>query len=175
MRHSEAALTAWDAATGDGDCGANAYGGGTALVKHAEEESRRNASEGEGEGARGGRLNVSEALWGLSQVVDGSMGGSSGVLYCLILDSAAGVFQRAQSSAVDARIWVEAFEAGVEAVMRYGGAKPGDRTMVDALHALLGQLKQDPWDLVKAKQAVVEGILSFYIFLYIHIFFLVIS
>ena len=33
--------------------------------------------------------------------------------------------------------WVRALKYGLEAVMKYGGAAPGDRTMIDALHPAL--------------------------------------
>ena len=33
----------------------------------------------------------------------------------------------------DSTAWAEAFQAGVQAIQRYGGASKGDRTMLDAL------------------------------------------
>ena len=56
------------------------------------------------------------------------MGGSSGGLYSILLTSAASAFQGKDS--VEAEDWVRALRSGLEAVMLYGGAAPGDRTMV---------------------------------------------
>ena len=42
---------------------------------------------------------------------------------------------------MEAGDWVEALRLGLEAVMKYGGARPGDRTMIDALHPALEALE----------------------------------
>ncbi|XP_054131096.1 triokinase/FMN cyclase [Melozone crissalis] len=70
-------------------------------------------------------------LSSLADVVLAQMGGSSGVLYGLFL-TAAGQSLRGRS---DAGAWADAMDAGIEAMQRYGGAAPGDRTMLDSLFA----------------------------------------
>ncbi|XP_057881409.1 triokinase/FMN cyclase [Melospiza melodia melodia] len=67
----------------------------------------------------------------LADVVLAQMGGSSGVLYGLFL-TAAGQSLRGRS---DSGAWADAMDAGIEAMQRYGGAAPGDRTMLDSLFA----------------------------------------
>jgi dihydroxyacetone kinase len=61
-----------------------------------------------------------------------AIGGSSGPFYATGLMRAsrhlAGVEQPTAAQ------WAEAFVAAVAAVSELGGAKPGDRTMIDALH-----------------------------------------
>ena len=57
--------------------------------------------------------------------------GSSGAMYSLLFESAAVLIEG--SSEVNATIAGKAFKAGLDAVMKYGRAQPGDRTMVDAL------------------------------------------
>ena len=47
-------------------------------------------------------------------------------LYSLFLSAAAGTMVTDTSPAA----WCEALGAGLQAIMRYGGAQPGDRTMV---------------------------------------------
>ncbi|XP_074005324.1 triokinase/FMN cyclase [Numenius arquata] len=59
------------------------------------------------------------------------MGGSSGVLYGLFLTAAA----RPLLNGNDLPKWADAMDAGIEAMQRYGGAAPGDRTMLDSLYA----------------------------------------
>ncbi|KAM3670209.1 triokinase/FMN cyclase isoform 1-T2 [Ammospiza maritima maritima] len=70
-------------------------------------------------------------LSSLADVVLAQMGGSSGVLYGLFL-TAAGQSLRGRS---DSGAWADAMDAGIEAMQRYGGAAPGDRTMLDSLFA----------------------------------------
>lgn len=57
-----------------------------------------------------------------------SMGGSSGVLTSIFLNAAAQSFERHPETT-----WRVAFADATKAVMRQGGAKVGDRTLVDAL------------------------------------------
>ncbi|XP_041326350.1 triokinase/FMN cyclase [Pyrgilauda ruficollis] len=72
-----------------------------------------------------------QLLSALADVVLEQMGGSSGVLYGLFL-TAAGQSLRGRS---DSSAWADAMDSGIEAMQRYGGAAPGDRTMLDSLFA----------------------------------------
>ena len=76
-----------------------------------------------------------------------SMGGSSGVLMAIFF-SAAG-----QAAAGGAR-WPDALAAGLERMQAYGGARPGDRTMIDALAPALAAL---PKGLAAAARAARAG------------------
>ena len=69
----------------------------------------------------------------LGELVSVSMGGSSGVLLSIMFTAAAGA--REQGSDL-----VTSLTSGVEAMQRYGGAQPGDRTMLDALVPGLARL-----------------------------------
>jgi len=60
------------------------------------------------------------------------VGGTSGPLYAVMLLRAASVIE--QSGESTAKDWSAAFTAAVDGVTALGGAHPGDRTMVDALH-----------------------------------------
>ncbi|NXA94343.1 TKFC cyclase, partial [Melanocharis versteri] len=72
-----------------------------------------------------------QLLSALADVLLELMGGSSGVLYGLFLTAAA----RSLQGRSDAPAWADAMDAGIEAMQRYGGAAPGDRTMLDSLFA----------------------------------------
>jgi triose/dihydroxyacetone kinase / FAD-AMP lyase (cyclizing) len=65
-------------------------------------------------------------LYRLAQLVSMSMGASSGVLISIMLTAAGGAVERGSAL-------VPALRAGIEAMQKYGGAGPGDRTMLDAL------------------------------------------
>uniref|UniRef100_A0A8C1MAA4 Triokinase/FMN cyclase n=1 Tax=Cyprinus carpio TaxID=7962 RepID=A0A8C1MAA4_CYPCA len=114
LQHQEE-LNALDRAAGDGDCGST-----HALLANAVQEWLHTS-----------RIpgNLGRLLADLALLVQQSMGGSSGALYCIFLSAAAPHLM--QSS--DGAAWAKALHAGTEAMKRYGGAEPGDRTMLDAL------------------------------------------
>lgn len=109
-------LNSLDRASGDGDCGNTHAQAAKAIHEWL-----------------GGHV-VPGCPGRLLQVVAGllqeKMGGSSGALYSLFLTAAAGHVTQDRSEAAD---WARAVHAGTQAISRYGGADPGDRTMLDAL------------------------------------------
>uniref|UniRef100_A0A7S1FU79 Dihydroxyacetone kinase n=2 Tax=Corethron hystrix TaxID=216773 RepID=A0A7S1FU79_9STRA len=109
----EPQLTEWDTLVGDGDCGLTMSRGAREIL------SRLDAGSWRGEEGTAGLFT------GLAEAVGSSMGGTSGVLLELFLRRAATAVREG-----DVR---GAYVAGVDAVMFYGGAKVGYRTMVDAL------------------------------------------
>ncbi|WNG38513.1 dihydroxyacetone kinase subunit DhaK [Archangium violaceum] len=111
---AEARLTELDSAAGDGDLGISMVRGAAALRALPESSW----------------TNPARALTAMGEAVRRSIGGSSGPFYATALLRAA---RRLADVAPDATGWAEAFHAGVEAVAELGGARPGDRTMLDAL------------------------------------------
>ena len=106
-----------DAIAGDGDHGQGmAYGTRGAAAAGAD-------AAGKGAGARTVLLHAGEA-WAEEA------GGTSGALWGAALTAAGGVFDDARPVA-DADV-VQALIAGIDAIVRLGGARPGDKTMVDA-------------------------------------------
>ncbi|NWI92220.1 TKFC cyclase, partial [Pitta sordida] len=73
----------------------------------------------------------SQLLSSLADLLLEKMGGSSGVLYGLFLTAAA----RTLRGRSDPAAWADAMDSGIDAMQRYGGAAPGDRTMLDSLWA----------------------------------------
>lgn len=78
----------------------------------------------------------------MSATIQRVVGGTSGPLYAVMLLRAAAVL--AGSAQPSAKDWSTAFTAGVTGIMDVGGARRGDRTMVDAL--------------LPAEQALAEGV-----------------
>ncbi len=113
LRAAEPHLTELDRLVGDGDLGA-------AMARGAD------AAEAALAGARGG---AAETLARVADAVRREVGGTSGPLYAALLLRAG----RALGPAPDPSAWAGALEAGAEAVAALGGARPGDRTMLDAL------------------------------------------
>ncbi|XP_054916869.1 triokinase/FMN cyclase-like isoform X1 [Poeciliopsis prolifica] len=109
-------LNSLDRASGDGDCG-NTH----AQAARAVQEWLRDHVV---PGCPGRLLSV------LAGLVEEKMGGSSGALYSLFLTAAAGHVTEGKTNGA---AWAAAVHAGTQAMRRYGGADPGDRTMLDAL------------------------------------------
>ncbi|CAN5526903.1 L-erythrulose 1-kinase [soil metagenome] len=106
-----------DAVAGDCD-----HGQGMAFGSRGATEAARAAVE-KGAGARTTLLLAGEA-W------SDSAGGTSGALWGAALTAAGGVYSDTERGSEQHT--VDALIAGVDAVMRLGGAEPGDKTMVDA-------------------------------------------
>jgi triose/dihydroxyacetone kinase / FAD-AMP lyase (cyclizing) len=85
----------------------------------------------------------------MGELVSVSMGGSSGVLISIMLTAAASALEGGSGL-------IEALESGAEAMQRYGGAKLGDRTMLDALLPALAQLSAGA-GVAAAASAAAEG------------------
>ncbi|KAJ7369530.1 hypothetical protein OS493_038311 [Desmophyllum pertusum] len=124
---AEGKLNELDNLVGDGDCGTTLSRGGDRIFSFFVAIKKALGSRD----APGLPCNnPEELLLSLASLCEDHMGGSSGVFYSLFLTSGT-VHLRSNSAA---KAWAQAWETGVQAIMRYGGAEPGDRTMLDALH-----------------------------------------
>ncbi|SFK52288.1 dihydroxyacetone kinase family protein [Falsiroseomonas stagni] len=114
LEGAEARLTALDAATGDGDLGLSLARGAAALRALPD----------------GAFADAPTVLTAMAAALRRAIAGSSGPFYATALLRAARALP-AQPAPAD---WAAALEAAVEAISGLGGARPGDRTMLDALH-----------------------------------------
>ncbi|HYO53631.1 dihydroxyacetone kinase subunit DhaL [Archangium sp.] len=115
LEAAESRLTELDSAAGDGDLGIS-LARGAAAIRVLPESSWASPAR---------------ALTAIGEALRRSIGGSSGPFYATALLRAA---RRLADGTPDVTAWAEAFQAGVDAVAELGGARPGDRTMLDALH-----------------------------------------
>jgi|TARA_B110000967_G_C18883067_1_gene562248 dihydroxyacetone kinase len=116
LQNIEKQVTDADTKVGDGDCGTTFARGASGLlqdVPHMNCDTPRD---------------VALAI-GLS--IRRTMGGTAGALYDIFF-AAAGV-QMGGMPVDDPETWFVGFEAGVDAMRKYGNALPGNRTMLDAL------------------------------------------
>ncbi|OZG75434.1 dihydroxyacetone kinase [Hahella sp. CCB-MM4] len=111
--HSERSLNELDASVGDGDTG-HTFANAARAVRDALEDKTLPL-------AQPGALCLS-----IGQILSNAMGGSSGVLLSIF-------FTRAGAAINEGLDWVNGLKSGLDKMMEYGGAKPGDRTMLDAL------------------------------------------
>jgi dihydroxyacetone kinase len=121
---AEEELTEMDRATGDGDLGASMRRAAIAV------QSRTGSYP---------LNNVSATLRALGHDLQREMGGSSGPLCGVLFLRCGNVLENSRARGL-AR-WVEAVDQGCQAISELGGAKPGDRTMLDALAPFVKSLK----------------------------------
>jgi dihydroxyacetone kinase len=116
---AEATLTEMDQRVGDGDLGISLSRGARAVL-HELDAYPAEATPG-------------AVLRSMSATLRRVVGGTSGPLYAVMLLRAAAALEEPPGAQAAAKQWAQAFSAGVDGLMELGGAKPGDRTMVDAL------------------------------------------
>ena len=114
LEAAEEQLTRLDSHAGDGDLGASMTRAAAALRALPQEAWADPVT----------------ALTAMGQALRRAIGGSSGPFYATALLRAA----RQLGASPDPAAWSAAFSAGVAAMAELGGARPGDRTMLDALH-----------------------------------------
>lgn len=131
---AESELNALDAKVGDGDTGSS-LATGARSVKAALNNLPL--------------ADLGATLNAVSDNLRTSMGGSSGVLLAIL-------FATAGQAASAGKPWTKALQAGLMRMMEYGGAKSGDRTMIDALEPALAALASGK-SLVQAAIAAEAG------------------
>lgn len=114
MESEETKLTELDGRAGDGDLGISMVRGADAIRALPEEAWRTPGL----------------AFARMAEALRRAIAGSSGPFYATALLRAAEVLGNDAPSAED---WARAFAAAVDSIAELGGAKPGDRTMLDAL------------------------------------------
>lgn len=142
---AEPDVTKYDTAVGDGDCGIGLKRGAEGIKAHLESSPEQKDA----------------ALFvdGIVSVVENDMDGTSGALYAIFLNAVAyGLRLQTDkgSSSADPQVWTKALETAMKTLGQYTQAKPGDRTLVDALAPFVEQLSKTS-DVQKAAQAADEG------------------
>jgi len=122
---TESELTEMDRVTGDGDLGTS---------------MERAAKAVQAEVWSYPLDNIPATLKALGHTLRRELGGSSGPLYGVLFLRCGSVLEH--SGAIGLAQWAEALEQGFQAISELGGAKPGDRTMLDALDPFVKILKK---------------------------------
>ncbi len=115
---AEAELNMLDARVGDGDTGSSIATGGRSLLAILDHMPL---------------ADLAATMNAISDQLRTTMGGSSGVLLAIF-------FAAAGQASASGKSWPQALRAGLDRMMEYGGAKAGDRTMIDALLPALDAL-----------------------------------
>ena len=117
---AEADLNALDAKSGDGDTGSTLATAGRALLEAVD---------------RLPLADHTQLYRAIGQELSQTMGGSSGVLLAIF-------FAAAGDASASGQDMVGSLKAGLDRIQQVGGARPGDRTMIDALFPALEALPQ---------------------------------
>ena len=125
LMDGEAALTDLDTRTGDGDLGSSMVRGASAVLALPDHAWRSDET----------------ALACIGDALRRAIAGSSGPFYATALLRASRSLSGERDPGPSA--WADAFVAAVDKVAELGGAKPGDRTMVDALYPASQRFRND--------------------------------
>ena len=126
LMDAEGELTEMDRVTGDGDLGASMARGARAVQDAIATYPLDDAAA---------------TLKALGHTLRRELGGSSGPLYGVLFLRCGSVLEASRATGM-AR-WAEALDQGCQAISELGGAKPGDRTMVDALDPFVKTLQKN--------------------------------
>ncbi|KAK4632571.1 Dihydroxyacetone kinase 1 [Fulvia fulva] len=141
---AEPDITKYDTVVGDGDCGIGLKRGAEGIKKDLNSASSQ-----------------SDAALFLDRIIDtveNTMDGTSGALYAIFLNALAyGLREQGDSGGqADPKVWATALKKAMESLAKYTPAKPGDRTLVDALAPFVEELSKSA-DVQKAAKAAEEG------------------
>jgi dihydroxyacetone kinase-like protein len=126
--NNEKYLTDLDAAIGDADHGINMSRGFTQVADKLKMIDPQNSD-------------IGTILMTTATVIMEAVGGASGPLYGTLFLTMSTDTTGAKE--IDAEKIVKMFEDSLKAIMDLGGAKPGDKTMVDVLYPVVEQMKKD--------------------------------
>jgi triose/dihydroxyacetone kinase / FAD-AMP lyase (cyclizing) len=137
---SEAELTELDRMAGDGDLGVSMARAATAVQQAVNSYPLDD---------------IARTLKALAHTLGRELGGSSGPFYGVLFLRCGNILGRSRT--MERAQWMQAFEQGCQAIIELGGAKPGDRTMLDALYPFVNTLKQQNEATPQAVWAAVEA------------------
>ncbi|MDR1934886.1 MAG: dihydroxyacetone kinase family protein [Candidatus Accumulibacter sp.] len=128
LREAEAELGRIDARAGDGDHGQGMTRGSAAAVEGAQKAVAAGAG-------------AASVLAAAANAWADRAGGASGALWGLALRTWSG--KLSDEAKLSAEAVAKGAQAGLEAIMRLGGAKLGDKTLVDAFVPFVNALKEE--------------------------------
>lgn len=136
---AEDELSDLDAKAGDGDLGTNLSRGALALLQMPDDAY----------------TSPRVLLTSMADTLRRSIGGSSGPFYAVALLEAARAL--GSNTSLSAAAYAEALDAAVLAISELGGAQPGERTMLDALHPAALAFRQTLAEHADGKNALAQA------------------
>ncbi|KAI1375165.1 dihydroxyacetone kinase [Hypoxylon crocopeplum] len=134
----EPEVTRYDTVVGDGDCGIGLKRGAEAVLKHLKEKPAT------------GDVVVDVAH--IVTIVEKEMDGTSGALFAIFLNALVHSLRVLAPGDASPQVWAGALKQSCDALSKYTPARPGDRTLIDALYPFVEVLGKTG-DLKKAAEA----------------------
>ncbi|QLG70989.1 hypothetical protein HG535_0B00260 [Zygotorulaspora mrakii] len=135
----EPKVTWYDTIAGDGDCGTTLVSGGKGLTEAIDDHSLRLEDAAHG-------------IEDIAYIVEDSMGGTSGGLYSIYLSALAKGINDSGDKQLTVNTFKKASQSALEALYKYTRARPGYRTLIDALQPFVETLNAG-----KGPRAAVEA------------------
>lgn len=85
-------------------------------------------------------------------VVENNMDGTSGALYAIFLNALVAALRGQPAGEATPKVWAAALKQSCDALSAYTPARPGDRTLIDALYPFVEELERSG-DVVAAADA----------------------
>lgn len=85
-------------------------------------------------------------------VIENTMDGTSGALYAIFFNALVAALRSLPAGDCTPKTWAKALQQSCDALSKYTPARPGDRTLVDALYPFVEVLAESG-DVVKAAEA----------------------
>ena len=135
-------LTELDRITGDGDLGTSMERAAKAVLAALDSYPLDN---------------VAATLKALAYTLRSELGGSSGPLYAILFLRCGAMLE--STGPIALQQWANALHVGCTAISELGGAKPGDRTMIDALHPFVEVLQASAGNMTPSRvfKAAIEA------------------
>jgi len=138
-------VTRYDSLVGDGDCGTGLQRGAEAIQKMFRQTQTTD--------------DVLLALMDMIHVIENTMDGTSGALYAIYLNMLVHNLRlqdKPDPTRITPQIWARALNLSLQAIEKYTPAKPGDRTLMDALYPFAQTLAETE-DTKRAAEAAKVG------------------
>ncbi|KAI0848621.1 dihydroxyacetone kinase [Daldinia vernicosa] len=131
-------VTRYDTVVGDGDCGIGLKRGAEAILNHLKEKPPTG--------------DVIVDLAHIVTIVEKAMDGTSGALFAIFLNALVHSLRTLAPGDASPQVWAGALKQSCDALSKYTPARPGDRTLIDALYPFVEVLGKTG-DLKKAAEA----------------------
>ncbi|ORY71949.1 Dak1 domain-containing protein [Pseudomassariella vexata] len=139
---AEPEVTRYDTVVGDGDCGIGLKRGAEGILTYLSENSLTGDVV----------VDVSQ----IASIIETDMDGTSGALYAIFINSLVHTLRVFGPGDASPKAWAGALKQSCEALSRYTPARPGDRTLVDALYPFVEVLGKTG-DVKQAAEAAKTG------------------
>ncbi|KAF3770943.1 dihydroxyacetone kinase [Cryphonectria parasitica EP155] len=142
---AEPDVTRFDSVVGDGDCGIGLKRGAQAVLDHLAKEHLKGDAV----------IDVAS----IATIIEMAMDGTSGALYAIFLNALVHALSTLAPGQATNKTWAAALKKSCDALSKYTPARPGDRTLVDALYPFVDILGEtgDVKQAAEASKAAAEG------------------